>query len=284
MTGSINAAKDFAIVKNNLNLPYDFNLLSTNVYADVVKAGQAKPQFSICTKPKIFNCLNKNHRAHRGMLIAHLIENNLLTKSITSLYGGWNDTEWFENMCQTIEIKDLHLPSVLRQNKELFPMHVNANPLTKSNPIWVDADDAFIYNDTYFSLVTETLFFQDRFDFQSAVMIPGIFVTEKTYKPIIMKHPFVIAALPNFLSSLRELGLKTFHPFILEDYDNEIDDYNRLKMITAEVKRLSKFTDAEWLEWLSNIQPIVEHNYQWITSNPKLGISNVSKIIEILGN
>lgn len=247
-----------------------------------MKAGKAKADFTLTSKPKNFNCLNKNHRAHRGMLIAHLLEKNLIEKSITSFYGGWNEETWLENMCQTIEQRDLHLAKVIRDNKEIFPLHVNANLTNKSNPIWVDEDDAFIYKETYFSLVTETLFFQDRFDFQSALMVPGIFVTEKTYKPIIMKHPFIIVGIPNFLKVLRDLGLKTFHPFIKEDYDDELDDLERLKIIVNEVERLCKFNITEWLEWLSNIQSIVEYNYQWIISNPKLGLSNVSNIIERL--
>ena len=285
VTGSINAENDFDTIKLSLNLPYNFILLTTNIYADVVKAGKAKPKFEIKKKPKIFNCLNKNHRAHRAMLLADLITNNLLDRSITSFYGGWQDDfTWFENLCQTVEIKYPEYASRLRDNKNLFPMHVNASSTQKSNPIWVDKDDEFIYNDTYFSLVTETLYFSDRFDFQSRSYVPGIFITEKTYKPVIMKHPFIILSVPGFLKNLRSLGLKTFEPYIDESYDLEEDDEKRIKLIVQETKRLYNFSDSEWINWLSNVEPIIEHNYNWIMNNPKLGLTDVSHIIERLKN
>ena len=64
------------------------------------------------------------------------------------------------------------------------------------------------YTDSWFSLVTETIF-----DY------PYSFRTEKIWKPILMAHPFVVAANPGYLRDLRGAGFQTFEKLIDERYD-----------------------------------------------------------------
>ena len=109
----------------------------------------------------------------------------------------------------------------------------------------------------------------------------SIFLTEKTYRPIILKHPFVLASRPNSLAALRNLGYKTFHPFIDESYDEVLNDTVRMQLIMAEIERLCNFTDAQWIKWQENIKPIVEHNHTLLMSKQSVLLTpDIIKLLE----
>lgn len=79
------------------------------------------------------------------------------------------------------------------------------------------------YNHTYYSLVIET-----------CQKLP-IFITEKTFKPIMYGHPFMIFGAPSTLRYLRELGFKTFPELFDESYDDELDLKKRAKKIIDQI-------------------------------------------------
>lgn len=283
ITGSLEADDIFSRIKEQLGVG-SINFLTSNIFVDVVVKNNEiqQPTFNLEVRRNLCNCLNRSHRAQRGLLVAALIENDLKNSSIVSMYGPWDKPNWIETMTGFMNLYDPRLTEIFRSNKDIFPLHVNASKNHRENPIFVTEEDRYIYENTYFSLVTETIFFTDRKDGMAAHMIPGIFITEKTYKPISMKHPFIILSVPFFLKKLRELGFKTFHPFINESYDEELDDMKRFYKIIDEVKRLAAFTDSEWLTWQEQIKEIVEFNFQMLYNMKRLGLSDTSKIIERL--
>lgn len=87
------------------------------------------------------------------------------------------------------------------------------------------------------------------------------FPTEKTYKPIALKKPFVMFSTPFFLQEFKLLGYKTFSPYIDESYDLIVDNENRLHAIVNEVARLCKLPDVEFQNVLTGCKEICEHNY-----------------------
>ena len=76
------------------------------------------------------------------------------------------------------------------------------------------------FNQAYFNYVVETHFDNDT-----------IFLTEKTFKPILNLQPFVIIGNPGSLALLKDLGYKTFDTVIKEDYDNIINPKDRMSQI-----------------------------------------------------
>ena len=52
-----------------------------------------------------------------------------------------------------------------------------------------------------------------------------IFISEKTWKPIMVGHPFIMVGNKNNLKFLKDLGYKTFDKWIDESYD-DIEDEN----------------------------------------------------------
>lgn len=129
----------------------------------------------------------------------------------------------------------------------------------EQQPFHID-NDLHYYNNSYFSVVTETKFFADVDGVYDTQLDCHLF-SEKTYKPILGKHPFIFMGMSGSLHVLRDSGYKTFHPFIDETYDTVENDEARLEAILDEIERLSNFTDKQWLEWQQNVQSIVEHNF-----------------------
>lgn len=86
------------------------------------------------------------------------------------------------------------------------------------------------YERTCFELVCET--FGDTSDDES------FFLTEKTLKPIMMEHPFMVLSSRNFLKNLRRLGFKTFGEFIDESYDDCDNLADRVQIILQNIKKL----------------------------------------------
>ena len=123
------------------------------------------------------------------------------------------------------------------------------------------------YEDTYFSIVTETLCMKgESSDGESGF---GRILSEKTFKAIINRHPFIMLGVAKSLQLLKDLGYKTFSPWINEDYDNELDDITRIHMVVKEVKRLSELPDDKLAEFLIFARKIVEHNFNTLKSKPK---------------
>jgi hypothetical protein len=87
------------------------------------------------------------------------------------------------------------------------------------------------------------------------------FPTEKTYKAMVCKRPFIAFTTPYFLKGLRQLGFKTFSPYIDESYDHIENDKKRLSAIALEIKRLSELSADQFEEVRRNCEDAVEHNY-----------------------
>jgi len=65
----------------------------------------------------------------------------------------------------------------------------------------------------------------------------------------------------NSLQKLKELGFKTFHPFIDESYDEQKHPVKRMMMISKEVERLCSYTLDEMNGWYNQLLPRLKHNH-----------------------
>lgn len=210
-------------------------------------------------RPKKFLCFNRVERPHRINLVGHLINQNLINSSYVSFYSHNYDNTWVTNYKKIAHpLIEKNIEHILIKNKHLFPMHLSGDKVHRNNPIDITASDQNLFSETYYSLVTETLFYKND---DTSNMCYSIFFSEKVFKPIAMKHPFILVSVPHSLKWLRALGYKTFTPFINESYDHEEDDEKRLKLILAEVSRLNNFSEAQWLVWQKKVAEIVNFNY-----------------------
>lgn len=106
------------------------------------------------------------------------------------------------------------------------------------------------YIDTYFSVVTETVF-----------NYPYTFRTEKIWKPIAMGHPFVAVSNCGYLASLRNLGFQTFGHVIDESFDQIDHSQDRIERIAQVIEDLCRQDLASFLKECYNVCKYNQQHY-----------------------
>lgn len=253
-----------------------YNKIPFNVYvansweSHIRNCNLPEPIFNIKKKEKIFLSFNRVTRHHRIALIGLLYDHDLIEKSFYSFFNNGSHGHYLDIGRNTLNSLFMYLPRRVVQtivdqydkHEKDFPLKLNIN--VDENKTHINGDDFRFYNESYFSVVTETFFFEKTYN--NIINENTIFFSEKIFKPIIMKHPFIIVSRPHSLKYLKTLGYKTYSPYIDETYDTIENNTERLLAIVAEIKRLSYFTDEEWITWLGNIKEIAEYNYRIIKS------------------
>ncbi len=87
-------------------------------------------------------------------------------------------------------------------------------------------------------------------------------LTEKVFKPICLRMPFVLVSTAGSLEYLKTYGFKTFETIWDESYDHELDDDKRLQKIAALLKSLDDMSAQELQHTYRAAIPILEHNYK----------------------
>jgi hypothetical protein len=183
-------------------------------------------------RPYKFLFLNGRGRYHRRTLLSRL--ENLLSQSI------WSNLDATHGQAICL------LPA-----KYEFDFYKANTSLTHTGYIKYDLFNRewgeiylnpALYLDSYFSLVTETVF-----------EYPHSFRTEKIWKPIAMAHPFVAVANAGYYRDLHQLGFRTFSGLVDESFDQIEDNQQRLERIAQEVEWLCQQDLAKFAEESYNI-------------------------------
>ena len=239
------------------------NFLSVILNYDENIAAQARtPEiFSKIEKPYKFLFLNGRARPHRKYLYERFRESGILEKALWTML----DSRPSHNRMLTMQRNGVNMLSTTSElrwldSKYEFEFYRNAtvNPGTAER-IFVKTElfknewgEIYIepapYIDTYFSLVTETVF-----------EYPYSFRTEKTAKVLAMGHPFIVAASVGFYRDLRNLGFRTFGTVIDESFDLVENHQDRMDRIYTIVKDLC---DQDLVSFLSECQDICKYNQQ----------------------
>ena len=106
------------------------------------------------------------------------------------------------------------------------------------------------YRDIFVDIVHET-FVRDEV----------CFATEKTWRPIIARRPFITMGGRNHLANLRRLGFKTFNEFWDEGYD-EYGMQWRVQEILKLIDTISQWSPEKLITVLDDMQPVLDYNYQ----------------------
>ena len=211
---------------------------------------------------KLYNALQKRPRAHRIWLFFGLFKYNLLNSGINTMNSFDYVKSFYEQKCITQQ--------EFNNFKHLLPMLPEENPKQSSLNDFASSDCGLyltsINRDTsmksWFSLVSEASFGDTE---------NTCFLSEKTFKPIICSQPFIIYGNKGSLQHLRNMGYKTFSPFIDETYDT-LDTWNRYDAILKEISRLNAMSTDERLEWFKSMRHILEHNFNMIFHNSSVAI------------
>jgi hypothetical protein len=203
---------------------------------------------------KKFLNLNRRWRLHRPLLLTLLKSKNLLDEGYIS-FAPSDDKRGWEHVypqLQNLHRNNKKISAILEKNKDIVsmePMYLDTKDLVTNRAIHENSINEF-YMETYFSIVNETTYYEG---------VP--FLSEKIFKTIAMGHPFIMVTSANSLQYLKELGYRTYAPFIDESYDTIEDDGDRILAILDEIDRLCKISPKELRKsWLPNVRKIARHN------------------------
>lgn len=216
--------------------------------------------FAKTHKPYKFLFLNGRTRAHRKYLIERFNDCGLLAHSLwtnldispvpayANVYGPiCNRPSAVQTLPQHYEVPRYHSGLDARYQQRLVKDELFGN---EWGEIYIQAEP---YIDTYFSVVSETVF-----------EYPYTLRSEKTYKPIAAGHPFVIAASRGFYRDLRNAGFQTFGSLIDESFDLIDNDQDRLERIITVTQDLCN-QDLE--QFLVASRDICVYNQQYLQSS-----------------
>jgi hypothetical protein len=210
-------------------------------------------------RPYEFLFLNGRLRPHRKYLIDHLRAQGLLSHALWTNLGSQVEMA-FTSALDTGKTEPIRLlPSGYEIDRAVPQLATVPDSGFVKHELfgntWGDAIvNADCYTDTWFSLVTETIY-----DY------PYTFRTEKIWKPILMAHPFVVAANQGYLKDLRAAGFQTFDTLIDESYDQISSPTARIERVIDTVRGISQSGAAEFWEASRGIckynqQRLVEYN------------------------
>lgn len=229
---------------------------------------------------KKYLCLNRASRFHRHFLVALLNLRNLLDKGLVSYLNTKSVTN-LDNNCSKVNdgrIKILTTVPFSRINESIniSPHYYNiVDNWYQKNKEFLNFD-----NDLKNFLTYTSNFYQEAFVHlvtNTAYEYPTMFISEKVFKPILNKRPFIYVGQPGLLSFLKESGFKTFSDFWDESYDETTDPTERMIKIVDIVDNICNLTDLEIVDLANSMSATLEFNFNhYITTFNVLEINKLN--------
>ena len=231
-------------------LRYDSFLPKIMDYKENIQAiSRSQEIYDESSKPYKFLFLNGRTRTHRKYLMERFRLSGLLDQSLWSwldLTVGYSSDIVFNHngidlIGQPHQIKLLppqyeyvtyrHRINNLESDKQFVKYELFNN---EWGEIYIQPE---AYVDTYFSVVTETVF-----------VYPYSFRTEKIWKPVAMAHPWIAVANQGYYRDMHDLGFQSFGHLIDESFDQIVHSQDRIARIAQVVEDLCRQDLAEFLK------------------------------------
>lgn len=199
-----------------------------------------------------------NYDQHKGLLLTGKLGKLNRIGLLKKLYDNQlllpNTLIW---TVPAIQQQREQINSILSGNIDAFLDYCASNALDDPLTTYIEVckfpwHDPYSVNEFFklsnYSIVSETFF--DTSDCSGS--------TEKTYRAILNKHPFIIAGSPGILQYLKNKGFKTFENYLPHpDYDSIVDHNLRLDAI---VHNIAAFPQSI-IDHKDQMAEDIEHNY-----------------------
>lgn len=230
--------------------------------------GTVDSQYHVWNGNKVFCAYYGRPLWHR-IGIASYLQNQYPAQSAVNLRGCYNDPD----SRKLFELQQLftHAPEQVK----------DFSAIAELLPLIIEQQDGYTPGQCDTMGFTEQLL-----DFYPNILIDIVaetytsgstfFPTEKTFRPMLMKKPFVAMCSRNYLIYLRQMGFRTFYEFWNEDYDG-YDPEIKFHHVLDLIKKLSTLSPQELRDMYHSMQHILDHNYNLlITRSYKTGITIVN--------
>ena len=218
----------------------------------------------VSNKQYYFNSLNRQPRPERIFLVT-LLKSFEKISSLCSLSLGPQHIR-----PDSYKLEDLPIDSsIISDEKDLKAVQnfVSSNfnsikkegyTLDNKDLSLADSDNLnySFYNNSYISVVVET-------ETDARIM----FLSEKTFKPIMCYHPFILLGSKHSLKTLKSLGYKTFSNWWDESYDNFDNIYDRIYYAFKEIKKICQLDKNSLSDMIKDMESVLEYNANHYMTN-----------------
>jgi len=215
-----------------------------------------------------YNNLIANKRLYRAALISELSNRGLMDHGYVS-YNNDHYSHIIESLANYKLLPAAH-KSLIENNLELLNQKrtidtKNAHGGLSAEINIGDMQSAFV------NLVTETIFYEDK-----------VHLTEKIFKPIVARTPFLLLAGAGNLAYLRSYGFKTFGDYWDESYDSMTNNVDRFDAVLTILEKLCNTPHHELVEMKRDMQHILDHNFNTFFKTMRTTV--VDELITNLGS
>jgi len=216
---------------------------------------------SLHKRPLMCISYNRRPHLHRIALLSKLLYHNELDNMIWSWGGilgdgGGMGGDFTDYVARQQEIKDFSsswgkfLHQKYRDSYDTIlqsPVHADVTEDISINQA-ANTNFSHVHN-TYYQIITETFFAE-----------PGVFLSEKSYKPFLACQPFVLCGQHHTVDVLRQQGYDVYDKWINHEYDTILDNKDRMSVLMKEVLRLNSLSHEEWTKMLKEMLPTIKKN------------------------
>ena len=229
-------------------------------------------------REKKITCLSRVHKHWREWFVYNL-------------WRRTNSADHYLSHSGVIQ-KDVEIDDINIWEEKKYRRFQDGRPINIVPPDWLDedrprADDlstdqhnthslviAEHFQNSYWNIVLETLL--------DTEVSGGVFVTEKTLKPIRNAQAFVILGCQHTLEFLKQHGYKTFNGIIDESYDHMPNIHDRWGLVYNIAVDLAN-RPQEYLEGLqTRCVPILEHNQKHFQRSRRDAVQNLTAYLDTI--
>ena len=233
-------------------------------------------------------CLNGVPRNHRMYVLCQLQQNKMLDSGMVTLWPdrtmdmflGGEPEATDEPVPRGLHLRTNHPPT--RVNDELFlsadqarvfhGLHnkvygTRTHPLVEKEPNHPATryQPGFLQH-ALWNLVTESI-----------GEYPYAYFSEKTFKAVLTKRPFILLGGINSLRDFKDLGFKTFDRWIDESYDQQSTFADRADRAISALAPFCNMTGDQLQDFYEQITPIVEYNFNHYCTN--FGVTRLENML-----
>lgn len=188
--------------------------------------------------------LNRSRYKHRLLMLINLLKEGLLHRGLNSF--NYEDVDFTAYVGEYIA-QDQTLQFY---GQKLIEIGSNVLDFPYTNHYMNYTVNTDFYKKTFVSIVPESHCESETIHF-----------SEKTWKPMYTGHPFLLLGSPGQLNYLKTQGFQTFDKWFDESYDDYDNLYDRIKIITNNLKKYSTYTIDQLIALRKEMEPVIQHNY-----------------------
>ena len=277
LTGCLNANELYKDYCNSINdsptCIMEYNLSENLVIHSQLAEKIKNYQYSATPKKKTFLMFNRRwlDHPHRTLFFYNITKRKILKdfyisfskKDVDHQEYSFSDVLKGHYECYfTFENQDSLDLALLSDIDNMLPMYLDTSDLTTSSLMWDEFDSTRrFYDESFINIVAETYFYTRTANI--------LHLTEKTFKPLLYKQPFIMMGPPNMLKKLKELGFKTFNDVWDESYDETLNHTERFYKIIDLCEKISKWPQIRKVLAMQKCKSIVEHNFNVLLNYKK---------------